>query len=352
MQGIIKELNGVFPVTHLQAVYVDENNTLETYLNNRKVVSVKDFGAVGDGVTDDAPAIQATLNYLKETGGEIFFPAGTYLVKSSITFYSYQRLAFDKGATILRGLDTVNIVFVADGDDERGGYDGVCEVEFVGGTIDMNASLNSNAGAIAFIHARDLRVRNCTFKNLSGGWHYIECNGSTNVVIEQNIFKDVHTTATGAELIQIDGAWNNTVYPWAGKKDSTGCCEITIRNNQFEGNDFSPAIGNHTELDHERIYIYNNLFKNFGHEASSQSGHRGVIAFTASTKQVFVFNNQFVNFAKAVIKTGSQPLDCHVFNNILINCTYATYAGCTFTNNFIAKKGEVAKFASSGVATS
>jgi hypothetical protein len=43
----------------------------------RESVSVKDFGAVGDGVTDDTAAIQAAL----DSGvGAVYFPAGIYLV--------------------------------------------------------------------------------------------------------------------------------------------------------------------------------------------------------------------------------------------------------------------------------
>lgn len=43
------------------------------------VVSVKDFGAVGDGVTDDTAAVQSALTAVL-SGGELFFPAGTYLM--------------------------------------------------------------------------------------------------------------------------------------------------------------------------------------------------------------------------------------------------------------------------------
>ena len=42
-------------------------------------VSVKDFGAVGDGVTDDTAAIQAVHDVAIATGGSVYFPAGTYL---------------------------------------------------------------------------------------------------------------------------------------------------------------------------------------------------------------------------------------------------------------------------------
>jgi hypothetical protein len=40
----------------------------------RDFVSVKDFGAVGDGVTDDVAAFQAAINSLPATGGEIIVP--------------------------------------------------------------------------------------------------------------------------------------------------------------------------------------------------------------------------------------------------------------------------------------
>ena len=43
--------------------------------------SVTDFGAVGDGVTDDTAAIQAALN----SGDDIYFPAGRYKVTSKLT---------------------------------------------------------------------------------------------------------------------------------------------------------------------------------------------------------------------------------------------------------------------------
>ena len=44
----------------------------------RESVSVKDFGAVGDGVTDDTAAIQSALNYCFSSRTSLFVPAGHY----------------------------------------------------------------------------------------------------------------------------------------------------------------------------------------------------------------------------------------------------------------------------------
>lgn len=55
----------------------------------RDVVSVKDYGAVGDGTTDDTTAIQAALNYITTKGGAtIYFPLGTYKYSSPLTISS------------------------------------------------------------------------------------------------------------------------------------------------------------------------------------------------------------------------------------------------------------------------
>jgi hypothetical protein len=51
-------------------------NNVET-LNN--MINVSKYGAKGDGVTDDTVAINAALSAVYNTGGNIHFPAGTYL---------------------------------------------------------------------------------------------------------------------------------------------------------------------------------------------------------------------------------------------------------------------------------
>ena len=49
-----------------------------------QTVSVKDFGAVGDGVTDDTDAIQAAIDSCLEESKTLFVPEGNYVVTSSL----------------------------------------------------------------------------------------------------------------------------------------------------------------------------------------------------------------------------------------------------------------------------
>lgn len=51
--------------------------TVQTKLS--ETISVKDFGAVGDGVTDDTAAMQAAVDYVSTTGQAVYFPAGEYV---------------------------------------------------------------------------------------------------------------------------------------------------------------------------------------------------------------------------------------------------------------------------------
>lgn len=53
----------------------------------RDIVSAKDFGAVGDGTTDDSAAINAALAAVAISGAKLVFPPGTYLYSGTITVF-------------------------------------------------------------------------------------------------------------------------------------------------------------------------------------------------------------------------------------------------------------------------
>src|ERR687887_91888 len=65
-----------------------------------RVFDVRDFGAAGDGVTDDAPAVnQATAAANSAGGGMVRFGPGTYLAGGSIHMLSKVTLQRDAGST-------------------------------------------------------------------------------------------------------------------------------------------------------------------------------------------------------------------------------------------------------------
>ena len=66
-------------------------------------VSVKDFGAVGDGEHDDTAAIQGAVSFLPP-GGRLIFPAGTYLTLP-LRLKSHITLELKRGATLLGSAD-------------------------------------------------------------------------------------------------------------------------------------------------------------------------------------------------------------------------------------------------------
>lgn len=64
-----------------------------------EIISVRDFGATGDGVTDDHAAIQAAINAVAalSTGGCLYVPEGNYNISSALSI----NVAANKGFTLL-----------------------------------------------------------------------------------------------------------------------------------------------------------------------------------------------------------------------------------------------------------
>lgn len=94
----------------------DLSSNIQTILGRSTfMANVKDFGALGNGSTDDTVAIQAAINSLPAAGGEVFVPAGTYAVSASITLREGTNLVGTGAGSILRvtsgalGIDVLQI---------------------------------------------------------------------------------------------------------------------------------------------------------------------------------------------------------------------------------------------------
>lgn len=95
----------------------------------REFVSAKDFGALGDGSTDDTSAIQAAINALvADRGGTLYFPAGVYILSSTLTIGT-----LDEGATSLNKA----INFQGAGSSEAGGTAAPTVLKWTGGASKM-----------------------------------------------------------------------------------------------------------------------------------------------------------------------------------------------------------------------
>lgn len=95
-------------VTYLQAGTGALTRTTQARL--RDVVSVKDFGAVGDGVTNDAPAVQACLTYCAANNKVAYAPAGTYLLGAKVSVTGCNRIGLvgdGSGVTVFKRADNV-----------------------------------------------------------------------------------------------------------------------------------------------------------------------------------------------------------------------------------------------------
>ena len=97
----------------------------------KDVVSVKDFGAVGDGIVDDTAAINRAIKntYTVDTGGKerrtLYFPGGTYLVAgSSIKLFPHATILGDgPTSTFIKSNDS-SLEFVVETVDRLGQTDG------------------------------------------------------------------------------------------------------------------------------------------------------------------------------------------------------------------------------------
>lgn len=141
------------------------NRTIYEKLSD--TISVKDFGATGDGVTDDTTAIQAALN----NGGKIVIPTGTYKITSTLL------CDISKASLIAVGQVTFSMQSIASSVIQvystatypnasiLNGTNYIEGISFVG-----NYTANSTGaliGSLTYDQNNEILFRNCTFSKFS-----------------------------------------------------------------------------------------------------------------------------------------------------------------------------------------
>jgi hypothetical protein len=143
------------------------------------IKNVKDYGAKGDGVTDDSAAIQSVLD-LK---GIVYIPSGTYLINTTLKIKSNTKLYGDGieatilkeggAGTTLATMATSILVNQAYSDNDAAGNDSmhVENIAFHGQRTapiaDGSVGTNKGIGGVYFKYASRSRIRDCYFKD---GW--------------------------------------------------------------------------------------------------------------------------------------------------------------------------------------
>ena len=195
----------------------------------KDVISVKDFGAVGDGVTNDTAAIQAAIDYADSlgtglttsSGVGIYFPEGTYYVASTIQIPSTLDGVglFGPPSKGARLTTDQNIVMFMVGEDLSGGGDAASSnptysTHFSNLAFFSTADSN-NAVALQMNRTPRSFIHDCTFWNF---WKAIVGHRWNQSNVDQCLFSVVGGRTNAESFIELNGVYDsiNTYTPGGG----------------------------------------------------------------------------------------------------------------------------------------
>ncbi|HVI40289.1 MAG TPA: glycosyl hydrolase family 28-related protein, partial [Anaerovoracaceae bacterium] len=103
------------------------------FVDDRTPISAKDFGAKGDGATNDTAALTAALAFINAAGGgTLYLPPGVYILGSKVIF--------TPNNTTIRGEVGTTIVRAANGSD----YDYMLDISPGTGLTIENVEFDAN----------------------------------------------------------------------------------------------------------------------------------------------------------------------------------------------------------------
>lgn len=225
---------------------------------NGAPVSVKDFGAVGDGITDDTAAIQAALDSIPDGGIVQTVQDETYLIDS---VSPNSNTTITGGGTFKFKNNTTAFALVLTDLKSRIVLDGVV----FDGNITNQAVWSEFRHCVQVLGSTGVTVRNCRFQNIIGDGIYIGVSDATlpsDVKVHGNSFIGNNTNRNGVSVVAGSdiNIYGNHFYKMA-RPDMPGAVDIepnvstsTIFNVNVYGNTF---VGNSTPVLQKAVSIIN-----------------------------------------------------------------------------------------------
>ena len=255
------------------------------------VINVKDFGAKGDGVTDDTTAIQAAFQAAYDRGGAtVFAPEGIYKLTNHLFLGSNTTFISDKNTTYLRSSD-VNVLWLSLGlgvpQNERDSYNSFQNVKIIGGTWEMNSLEYTNDNeAFCMTHCTGLLIDGVRIRDIRRN-HAIEIAGCKDVKITNCRFEGFSNISYQesdandrfyAEAIQLDEN-NSTIGIYGGTASGLPNTNVEISSCYFGSNpdneseefgSWGCGVGGHGYFKgrwQNDIRIHDNIFESNGRHA-------------------------------------------------------------------------------------
>lgn len=131
-----------------------------------EIINVKDFGAKGDGVTDDTAAIQAAINLAVGVGRRVSMSAGTYLTSATLVWPADWPVAL-----VGEGVETTIINYTGNG-DAVDIFDAGADTKFIKSSIECLRISGNGATSVNGISIRQgyaIALRNVRIHNFEVG---------------------------------------------------------------------------------------------------------------------------------------------------------------------------------------
>ena len=173
----------------------------------RESISVKDFGAVGDGVADDTAAIQAALNQGQTNNSTVFVPAGIYKITSTLNitdgiFFTGENMA----STTINIVSATNIPAIKVYTSPSIG-----KTIFGGGVSNLHITCNGNCDGILISALYPYPITRAIYENIRINNTVIGFKGigDTANIVYMNIFRNIIVEGSSAYGFYANGCCYN-----------------------------------------------------------------------------------------------------------------------------------------------